>query len=225
MNNNYTRAIAADILIEIITIKKISSNVYVNKRQCSRITARIACLVPTIHRIRDSTAPHSYSEKTLNDLLRYLITIKEFLLKFNIEYIRKAWKNFYDDSKLFSTFNQGIGDRLGSHRLQFDLFENEKQNHQEDAVDRDYDRQEIRAKIEPHPKEFKTEVLIVKTEDPPIEEFIIDNSDLIALIKQLRAKKKIFDWVKFPPLRPIDMALLDFDNFQTKIGSSHKRYH
>lgn len=218
MNNNYTRAIAADILVEIIAIKKISSTIYVNKRQCARITTRIACLVPTVIRIRDSTAPHSYSEITLNDILRYLIAIKEFLLKFNVEYIKKAWKNFYDDSKSFSNFNQGICDRLGSHRLQFDLFANEKQNRQEDAMDRDFDRQEIRAKIEPSPKIVKEEILIVKIEDPPQEEFIIDNSELIALIKQLRAKKKVFDWIKFPPLRPIDMNLLDLNNSQLKIG-------
>ena len=219
MNNNYTRAIAADILIEIIAIKKISTTVYVNKRQCARINTRIACLVPTVNRIRDSTAPHSYSEITLNDILIYLRAIKEFLFKFNVEYIKKAWKNFYDDSKSFSVFNQGICDKLGSHRLQFDLFANEKQNRQEDAMDRDFDRQEIRAKLEPPPKIVKEEVLIVKNEDPPKEEFIIDNSELIALIKQLRAKKKVFDWIKFPPLRPIDMDLLDLNNSHFKIGT------
>lgn len=212
-NNDSTYSIAADILIEIIAIKKIAKDVVVNKRQCSRIVSRISSLVPTLHRIREKSAPHSYSEAMLMDILKYFTLLKEFISKFNQDYIKRAWKNYYEDSKVFSNFNQGISDRLGPHRLQFDLLADEKKNLQEDANDRDIDRKELRAKIEPRTK-------IVKQESPMptpppeithIEEVEIDNATIIGLLKQIRGKRKQFDQQHFPILRNIDMDFLELN--------------
>lgn len=221
-------SVAADLILIIIQIKKISANVDVNKRQSVRLASRIACVVPTLHRIRDNTAPHSYTEAMLMEMLYYLNDVKNFLAKFDGDYLRKAWKNFYSDAKVFNSFNQGVSDRLGAHRLQFDLFSDELKNIDEDVSDRDFDRQEIRARL--FAIQLENLPLIEGSACRPTPEVIVepqvqcdfdidDAAEMVSLLKQLRNPKCLFNNNIAGALRRVNLTSLRLNqSIEYRIG-------
>ena len=138
-----TAAVAAVAIINVIS--SAVGTVAGNKNRAIRLGFRISTIVPVLNGIIDNKRRVT-SPPLLEDLVKYLEEIKEFIVKFQTKgYFSKCWKS-NSDAALFVDYNDGFATRITT--LQFDVQIQTEKRREEDEEDDKKDREEMKQLVE-----------------------------------------------------------------------------
>ena len=204
---------AIALVAVINAINKSVLTVKGNKQKAKRLALRISTIVPVLNGIISNKS--MCSVPLLEDLIKYVTDIRDFILKFTEQgYFKKMWKS-NSDALMFTDYNEGFAQRVQT--LQFDVQVISENHRQEDAHDEANDLEEMKHLVEQillNQGLLKDEIQLSLQELTKQNNSVTTvvqqgNLDIIAAINRLNEGGNHSE-VAMPAIREIDRDLLEF---------------